>query len=106
MRKISIEIHSNNMIAPETNASVVRSLVEFQVYTTLESQTKSLMISGSEDLEAAFPGCDVLSLPDDKVKIALGVYSFLVTEGRLIGIPGENFWYRYHIRDMGRTLCN
>ena len=72
MRKIEIQIHATNMIAPETNATMVRSLVEFQVYTTLETQTKSLMTSGSEDLEAAYPGCDVLSLPDDKVKIALG----------------------------------
>lgn len=72
MRKIEISIHSNNMIDPENNANVVRSLVEFQVYTTLESQTKSLMVSGSEDLESAYPGCDVLSLPEDKIKIALG----------------------------------
>ena len=72
MRKIEITIHSNNMRNPENNASMVRSLVEFQVYTTLEAQTKSLMTSGSEDLESAYPGCDVLSLPDEKIKVALG----------------------------------
>lgn len=98
MRKIEITIHSNNMKTPENNANVVRSLVEFQVYTTLESQTKSLMVSGSEDLEKAYPGCDVLSLPDEKIKIALGDKST-----RFLSLRADLLEYQAKVASTGIT---
>lgn len=73
MRTIkSIEIiTASNMIDPENNASKVRSLVEFKVYSTSEASLKKRLFSFDEKITECFPSTDIFTISEDLVKKAL-----------------------------------
>lgn len=77
MRKINaIEIITcKNMINPNENASKVRSLVEFQIYTALETATKNSMNKAIEKLAECYPGMDYMTINEELLTRALGTDS-------------------------------
>ena len=68
----SIEIiTASNMINPTENASKVRSLVEFKVYSTFEASLKKRLFSFEEKITECYPSTDILTISEDLVKKAL-----------------------------------
>lgn len=68
----SIEIiTASNMVNPTKNASKVRSLVEFKVYSTSEASLKKRLFSFEEKITECYPSSDILTISEDLVKKAL-----------------------------------
>ena len=64
-------ITATNMVNPTENATKVRSLVEFKVYSTFESSLKKRLFSYEEKITECFPSTDLLTISEDLVKKAL-----------------------------------
>ena len=68
----SIEIiTAGTMVNPVENASKVRFLVEFKVYSTSEASLKKRLFSFEEKIAECFPSSDILTISEDLVKKAL-----------------------------------